>query len=118
MYKIDPDKTIHISRGDEKTIVITVNNGEYEIQQGDILKLRIFQKKDYTNMLKEIVAIVNEETTQVDINLTREDTIIGEDISKPVTYWYEVSLNETETIIGYDEDGAKEFIIYPAEKGE
>ena len=33
--------------------------------------------------------------------------------NKPVTYWYDLVLNETNTIIGYDEDGAKKIIVYP-----
>lgn len=119
MFKIDDtNKTVHISRGDGATIEVKANNGEYEFQQGDILKLRIYEKKDYSNPVMEVETTVAKTTTSVNLVLTKENTIIGEDINKPKTYWYEISLNETITIIGYDEDGAKEFIIYPAEKGE
>lgn len=119
MFKIDDiSKTIHISRGDGATIQVKGNGGEYEFQPGDILRLRIYKKKDYTEPVMEVETTVTDETTSVDIVLTKDNTIIGDDINKPKTYWYEISLNETITIIGYDEDGAKEFIIYPAEKGE
>ena len=53
---------------------------------------------------------------RVEIYLTEEDTKIGEVISKPKDYWYEVELNpdeEPQTIIGYDEDGAKIFKLFP-----
>lgn len=45
-----------------------------------------------------------------------DETKIGEYISKPKEYWYEIELNpETypQTIIGYDEDGPKVLILYP-----
>ena len=48
--------------------------------------------------------------------LTEQDTRIGDVISKPVDYWYEVTLNpytNPQTFIGYDEDGAKVFKLFP-----
>ena len=56
------------------------------------------------------------EATAVTIFLGKEETTIGEITSKPKDYWYEVELNpETlpQTIIGYDEDGAKVFKLFP-----
>ena len=50
------------------------------------------------------------------ISLNKEDTTIGDIINTPIDYWYEVQLNpETnpQTIIGYDENGAKIFRLYP-----
>ncbi|MBR4486267.1 hypothetical protein IKS57_02740, partial [bacterium] len=54
----------------------------------------------------------SEETTTLTIALTQEETTIGELINAPVKYWYEIQLNDN-TIIGYDENKAKEFILYP-----
>jgi hypothetical protein len=48
--------------------------------------------------------------------LSKEDTKIGKKVNKPVDYWYEVELNPDtypQTIVGYDEDGAKIFKLYP-----
>ena len=48
--------------------------------------------------------------------LSSEETKIGNVISKPVVYWYEIEINPDSapiTIIGYDNDGAKELILYP-----
>jgi hypothetical protein len=59
---------------------------------------------------------VVEATENVDIFLSKEDTKFGEVISKPKDYWYEVELNpedNPQTIIGYDEDGAKIFKLFP-----
>jgi hypothetical protein len=59
---------------------------------------------------------VKEPTSAVEVVLDREDTKVGEIISKPTDYWYEVELNpEThpQTIVGYDDNGAKVFKLYP-----
>lgn len=118
MIKIDIDFTIHISRGDAAVIALIADDGEYEFLPDDVIRFRVYEKNNYTEPLVEVVETVTETTTEVDIHLSKENTTIGDDINKPVTYWYEISLNETQTIVGYDEDGAKEFIVYPAEKGE
>lgn len=118
MIKVDSEKRIHISRGDAATLAVTANGGEYQFQSGDVIRLRIYEKNKYNEPVKEISKTLQQATTSVQLSLTKEDTIIGEDINKPKTYWYEISLNETTTIIGYDEEGAKELIVYPAEKGE
>ena len=58
--------------------------------------------------------------TTVNMDLDSADTKIGNYINKPVTYWYEIELNPDTsplTIIGYDNDGPKKFILYP-EAGE
>ena len=63
---------------------------------------------------------VASDTQSVEISLTMEDTKIGDIISKPEDYWYEIELNpETnpQTIVGYDEDGPKVFKLFP-EGGE
>ena len=49
----------------------------------------------------------------VTFELTKEDTTIGELIAKPKTYQYDICVNEDQTILGYDDAGAKEFILYP-----
>ena len=117
MFKIEQDGTISINRGDKAIIGVQGNNGTYEFQAEDIVKLRIFDKKGYDKepvLEKEIK--VKSVTTEVDINLIEEDTLFSPESNKGITYWYSISLNGN-VILGYDEDGAKEFIIYPA-KGE
>ena len=91
-------------------------DSSYTFQTGDVVRLNVFKAKDCgcVELRKDVV--VEEECEAVDIALTTEDTTIGEIINKPTKYWYEVTLNpETieQTIIGYDLDGAKEFILYP-----
>lgn len=117
MFKIE-GKTIHLTRGDAVTIKISAFNGDskYTFYTGDVVRLNVFKAKDCGCVELRKDVNVEEECEAVDIALTSEDTTIGEIINKPTKYWYEVTLNpETneQTIIGYDLDGAKEFILYP-----
>lgn len=118
MFVIDSDLTIHITRGDIAVISVsaTANDAAFEFSQGDIVRLKVFEKKNCANVVLQKDVEVTETTTTVGIILEKADTAIGEVISKPATYWYEVELNpETnpQTIVGYDENGAKIFKLYP-----
>lgn len=122
MFKINDDMSIYVTRGDMVTLGISAdNNGQlYTFQPGDLIRFKVFEKKDCSKvvLLKDIY--VDEATEEVDILLTGEDTKFGEVINKPTDYWYEVELNPLtvpQTIIGYDEDGPKVFKLYP-EGGE
>jgi exopolysaccharide biosynthesis protein len=115
MFKIDTDKTIHISRGDGFSIILKIKNDE-TFKVDDVLRFRVFNRKGYKETpLLEVEKIVQEEGKEQTINVG--PVLFSGDINKPTTYWYEISLNETNTLIGYDEDGAKLLIVYPAEEG-
>ena len=124
MLKIDSEKRIHVTRGDSGTIVITAENNDgsvHEFQAGDVIRLKVMEKNDVANVVLTNDVTVEENCTSVDMGLNSEETRIGEYINSPVTYWYEVELNpntNSTTIIGYDEDGAKELILYPEGKNE
>lgn len=110
-------KTIRISRGDSGTIKLTIplsDTENYEFQVGDKVQFRVFEKKNYNNVFLDKEINIEEITSVIDICLTEKDTSIGEIINKPVTYWYEISLNETQTVVGYDDEGPAELILYPA----
>ena len=119
MFKIDSNKTIHITRGDIATIEFSALNSDgtsYTFQVGDLVRFGVFTKKNMNDLIFQKDITVNEATTKVDIDLLEEDTKIGDIINKPVEYWYEIQLNpdtEPQTIIGYDENGAKIFKLYP-----
>ena len=125
MIKIDEEKTIHITRGDIGTIVVTAqdeNRNDYEFKTNDILRLKVMAKGNTENIvLKKDVKVLSN-NTKVDIMLESQETRIGNYINKPVTYWYEIELNPSENstiiIIGYDEKGPKKFKLYPEGKNE
>lgn len=119
MFKIDNDNTIHITRGNVAAIDVTATNEDgtnYIFKEGDVVRLNVFKNKDCACVVLQKDVIVTEETEQVNISLKKEDTTLGELINKPIAYWYEIELNPNtspQTIIGYDVDGAKLFILYP-----
>jgi hypothetical protein len=118
MFVIDNDLTIHITRGDTALIAVTATIGGtyFEFKPDDVVRLKVFAKKDCDDVVLKKDTVVTAATEAVEITLTGEDTKIGEIINKPVDYWYEVELNpETnpQTIVGYDENGAKVFKLYP-----
>jgi protein involved in polysaccharide export with SLBB domain len=118
MFVINEDLSIDITRGDAVVFSVGAKTGEenYKFQPGDVVRFTVFGKKDCSNVVLQKDIAVAEETEAVEIVLTGEDTKIGETISKPVDYWYEVELNPDtypQTIIGYDKNGAKVFKLYP-----
>lgn len=121
MFVLNDDLSIYATRGDIVFFTVSAEeNGEaHTFKAGDVVRIKIYGKKDANNVVLEKDFPVVEDTTAVEIFLTGEDTKIGGVISKPVVYWYEVELNprtNPQTIIGYDDDGAKEFKLFPEGK--
>jgi len=118
MFKVNEDYSIHCTRGDVGSINLNAQAGEsrYMFSAGEVVRFRVFNKKDCHCVVLQKDFPITEEAQEVTLHLTSEDTKIGQIISKPVDYWYEIELNpETapQTIIGYDENGAKIFRLYP-----
>ena len=111
MFKIE-GKTIKINRGDKGVIGLTIPG--YQFQVGDIVTIGVYEKKGLERNSKLFKSIEVETTCdELEIKLTKEDTSIDEIVNKPITYWYEIELNNETTIVGYDEEGPAEFILYP-----
>ena len=119
MFKIDSNKTIHITRGDVGIVEFSILNEDetpYHFEAGDVVRFGVLAKKDMTNLIFQKDVQTEEDSTSVDIPLTEEETKIGDIINKPMDYWYEIQLNpetDPQTIIGYDEEGPKIFRLYP-----
>lgn len=118
MYTINDDLSIYATRGDIVAFSVTAeDNGEpYTFKAGDLVRIKIYGKKDAESVLLQKDFPVIADAESVDIYLTKEDTKLGNVISKPKDYWYEVELNpltNPQTIIGYDEDGARIFKLFP-----
>lgn len=118
MFVINEDLSINITRGDMAIISVnaTIETESYEFKPNDVVRFKVFAKKNCEDVALKKDVKVNEATNIVEITLNSEDTKIGDVISKPVEYWYEVELNpdtHPQTIIGYDDNGAKVFKLYP-----
>ncbi len=118
MFQVNEDNSIYVTRGDMVYLSISAeNNGEvYTFEPGEVLRIKIYGKKKCEEVVLQKDFPVTAATQSVDIILEEADTKLGEVISKPKDYWYEVELNpfdNPQTIIGYDEDGAKVFKLFP-----
>jgi hypothetical protein len=112
------DLSIYATRGDIVFFTVSAedNGTVYTFKAGDVVRVKIFGKKDAENVVLEKDFPITEDSENVEILLTAEDTKIGEVISKPRDYWYEIELNpltKPQTIIGYDENGPKIFKLFP-----
>lgn len=124
MLKIDSEdnSTIHLTRGDRGTLKVKVKNAltdeYYLFPAGSYISFVVKEKNGYTSndVIRKVVHIA-EDTNEVEVTLTEEDTKIGEPIDKKKKFWYNVVVNDDITIIGSDENGEKLLILYP-EVGE
>lgn len=97
---------------DKKTLTLQLHKFKPE----DIVRFKVFKAKDCGCVEIQKDFKVTEETTKVKITLEKGETKIGDVINKPTKYWYEIELNpdtKPQTVIGYDQDGEKLFILYP-----
>ena len=120
MFKIESDKTINVTRGDILFFNVSakdkVTGEKFEFHSGDIVRFTVYGKMNSENVVLQKDFVVTEVCDELELFFSKDDTRIGDPISKPAVYWYEVELNpdfRPVTIIGYDEDGAKIFRLYP-----
>ena len=120
MFTLNEDKSIYVTRGDivffDVAAADAITGINHKFQAGDVLRIKVFGKKDAETVVLQKDFPVTEVCEKVEIFLGEEDTKIGQVISKPADYWYEVELNpydNPQTIIGYDEDGPKVFKLFP-----
>lgn len=118
MYQVNEDNSIYVTRGDIVILSVAAeqNGKPYTFEPGEVLRINVYGKKDAENLVLQKDFPVTQTAQTVELFLEQGDTKIGEVISKPVDYWFEVVLNpfdNPQTIIGYDEDGAKVFKLFP-----
>lgn len=118
MFVVNEDMSIYANRGDIVFFSVTAddNGTNYQFQPGDVVRFTVYGKKDAETVYLQKDIPVFEATESVSVLLGEEDTRFGDVISKPTDYWYEIELNPDtypQTIIGYDDDGAKIFRLYP-----
>lgn len=133
MIKIDEDRTtLHITRGDTPQAQInrlcfyfpiynfsTEQEENYEFGLDDKLSFVVFNKKGYTKneifrldyKLRDLGYTEPSETPE--IPLTEELMKKFPLSNKKQTYWYDIVLNDTTTVLGMDDEGAKKMIVYP-----
>lgn len=137
MIAIGEDRqTIYLTRGDTPSQInriafyypilnfATGKEEKYKFQLTDKIAFVVKTKKGYTKT--EVLRVektleemgYTEPTEYPEIILTEEDTKAFDLLDKKCTYWYDIVLNDTTTILGYDVDGAKKLIIFPEAEEE
>lgn len=118
MFKIDKDgTTLLVTRGDKGSIKVKkkISDGVYEpFYKDDVVSFSL--KKNFGDsepVLRKKVT-VQEQTDTVTFEFSKDDTTIGDLISSPVRYQYDIAINDDLTILGYDDQtGAKYFKLFP-----
>ena len=112
MYRII-NKDVYVNRGDALTLHLVNRTGDFK--SGDYLILSICEENNLENTLLTKRVDLTETTDVADINLTSQDTKNLCEAFKTgyKVFWYEIELNENTTLIGYDLDGPKLFVLYP-----
>ena len=131
----DDQRTLVVTRGDNTNNLnhiafylpiyntVTGKEEKYSFKLDDKISLIVSTKKGYTktkilvieHTLREMGYL--EETCFPELILTAEDSEAFDALDKKQTYYYEIVLNDTHTIIGHHhEDGAAKIIVLPSGK--
>ena len=121
MFEVSEDLVINVTRGDAGAFTLKAKNEDgtpFVFEGGVQIRFKVTERKDCTKVVLNKVITPTENTTAVQIALTESETrnISAEAISKPTDYWYEIeydTFHNPQTIVGYDEDGAKVLRLYP-----
>lgn len=114
MFLIDQEtKQISCNKRNAFSFFFTLEN-EALFKANDFIEFKVYRKKemDKEPLIYKTLTIT-EPTDTIEITLTTDDTDMKDVENKPIEYWYEIELNNDNTLIGYDENGPKIFQVYP-----
>lgn len=104
------DSTYEEVEIDLKTLTLQKRSFE----QGDKITMNVYEEErmeDQPVMSVEAHPIPG--TSYANIIMTEQDTKIGDYINEKTKFWYEIVINDVDTIIGFDDNGPALFILYP-----
>lgn len=120
MFKINNDDlSIHLTRGDAVVFDVQAQKGDelYAFQPGDSVVFKVSEAKDAGTVKCSVTVTEPINANTMQIVLGSDKTTFGtEKINKHVDFWYEITLVTStgeQTLIGFDEDGAKILRLYP-----
>ena len=118
MFAIGENNTLLMNRGDTAIFSFSAEKDgvQYTFKQGELLRLKVYGRKNADKVFLRKDFPVLTDSAEIKLELTGDDTKLGPVISKPTEYWYEIELNPDtipQTVLGYDEDGPKVFMLYP-----
>ncbi len=118
MFKIDKDgTTLLVTRGDKGSIKVKkkISDGVYEpFYKDDVVSFSLKNNFGDSEPVLRKKVTVQEKTDTVTFEFSKDDTTIGDLISSPVRYQYDIAVNDDLTILGYDDQtGPKYFKLFP-----
>lgn len=118
MFKIDNDgTTLLVTRGDKGSIKVKkkISDGVYEpFYKDDVVSFSLKNNFGDNEAILRKKVTIQEDTDTVTFDFSKEDTTIGDLISSPVKYQYDISVNDDLTILGYDDQtGPKYLKLFP-----
>lgn len=118
MFKIDKDgTTLLVTRGDKGSIKVKkkISDGVYEpFYKDDVVSFSLKNNFGASEPVLRKKVTVQEQTDTVTFEFSKDDTTIGDLISSPVRYQYDIAVNDDLTILGYDDQtGPKYFKLFP-----
>lgn len=118
MFAIVEKNTLLLNRGDTVIFSFSAEKDgvQYTFKQGELLRLKVYGRKNADKVFLRKDFPVLTDSAEIKLELTGDETKFGPVISKPTEYWYEIELNPDtipQTVLGYDEDGPKIFMLYP-----
>lgn len=118
MFKLDKDRTtLLVTRGDKGRITIKkkISEGVFEpFYKGDVVTFSLKSNFGDSEPILRKKVTVQENTDAVTFVFSKDDTTIGDLISSPVKYQYDIVINDDLTILGYDDEtGPKYLKLFP-----
>lgn len=120
MFIVNEDNSIYCTRGDTVHFYVKGKDNaigsDYTFRNNDFIRFTVYGKKNCENVVLQKMFRAIPGSTEAVIDLTKDDTSEFDFTSKPKDYWYDVELINNfgiQTILGYDEEGAKIFRVFP-----
>lgn len=111
MKIIDEKNTITHNRGSKGSVRLINNNGGFK--KGTTFKFSIVKKGNYEDVVFQKEFEATEDCNEFFLTFTSKEMRFYEPISKEKEFYYEIDMNDDTTLIGYDENKDKKFILYP-----
>ena len=109
--KIDEKNNLTHTRGDKGSIKLSNIKGTFK--KGDTFKFSIVKKGNYDDVVFRKEFKVLEDCNEFYLTFSNDEMRFCEPINKEKEFYYEIDMNDDTTLIGYDENKDKKFILYP-----
>ena len=115
MFKFT-NNTFHVTRGDSGSITIAYKDGS--ILPSSTILFRVYEKNGFDgDPILEQIGTPAGNTSSFVLDINSEKTMkFANPVGDKDEYWYELKIGPDNTVLGYDETGAKRFYIYPSGK--